>query len=534
MDCLCKVVDEAKGSALSAARLAKAEKAFTCLQERLQWNVTQGILMAVIINADGPCNFGDIAEFLRVNTLKVMSFEDDFSKLMDDGYLLRINERRGAYVVFPRALKALRANKPYITPCRKGLNLDEFLKELSDIMVEIRNHSIDEKLSKINKYLEDNAHLSFVKAFRDAKLSDQNGLLFLMAVNERVSSDDCVSRDEMEIFVGECTQTRRNLSGLLNGKSELITKRLLEEAGGDFMGGRSYTLTYEAKEKFLPGYEFESLQDPDVRQGLIHWDSLSDVPLFYNKEESEQMNQLADLMKEENLSGIQQRLKEHGQQTGFAVLLYGPAGTGKTESVKWLSRITQRDIMQADLSSLRDKYVGESEKAVKRLFKTYKKRCEKAERLPILLLNECDGILSKRLDHISSSVDQMNNTMQNIILEELEDFGGILLATSNLTQNMGDEATFRRFLFKVCLRLPNAETRTKIWQSKFKSLSAKDATLLADEFILSGGQIENISRKVLVQEILYNTKPHLEQLRKLSREELALTGKPMHTSIGFL
>jgi SpoVK/Ycf46/Vps4 family AAA+-type ATPase len=117
-----------------------------------------------------------------------------------------------------------------------------------------------------------------------------------------------------------------------------------------------------------------------------------------------------------------------------------------------------------DISEIRDKYVGESEKRLKAVFETYRNSIKHFEQVPILLFNESDALIGKRIN-VNNSVDQMNNAMQNIILQELEDFRGILMATTNLTSNL-DEAFERRFLFKIKYAKPSMGAKKSIWKSK--------------------------------------------------------------------
>ena len=187
---------------------------------------------------------------------------------------------------------------------------------------------------------------------------------------------------------------------------------------------------------------------------------------------------------------------------GFACLFYGTPGTGKTETVLQIARKTGRDIMQVDMSQMRDKFVGESEKNVKQIFTRYRRICRESDQTPILLLNEADALLGVRLTNVEHSVDQMENTMQNILLQEMENFDGILIATTNLTQNL-DGAFDRRFLYKVEFLKPTPEESRHIWQAMLPEISEEDAWTLAKQYAFSGGQIENIARKQIVNSILF-------------------------------
>ena len=214
-----------------------------------------------------------------------------------------------------------------------------------------------------------------------------------------------------------------------------------------------------------------------------------------------------------------ERLREKGMPTGFSCLFYGTPGTGKTELVQQLAIETGRDIYQVNLASLRDKYVGETEKRVQGIFNTYRTFVHKSDKAPILLFNEADAIFGKRMEHTEHSVDKMENAVQNIILQEMERFEGIMICTTNLTTNL-DSAFDRRFLYKVEFERPSNEARKKIWQSKLKDLTEEQAEMLAGRYDFSGGQIENITRKQIINSVLTDT-DHLdfEQIMRDCGEE---------------
>ena len=218
------------------------------------------------------------------------------------------------------------------------------------------------------------------------------------------------------------------------------------------------------------------------------------------------------MLQQEKFLGIQERMKENGMRTGFACLFYGAPGTGKTETALQLARSTGRDIMQVNVTDIKNKYVGESEKNIRAIFNRYRNYCNTCEVKPILLFNEADAIINKRNTNVERSVDKMENAIQNIILEEIEKLEGILIATTNLTSNM-DTAFERRFIYKVEFNKPDVITKAHIWKSMINELSDDDAKVLAGEFDLSGGQIENVMRKQFVDKILYNEQPTLEKLR---------------------
>ena len=144
--------------------------------------------------------------------------------------------------------------------------------------------------------------------------------------------------------------------------------------------------------------------------------------------------------------------------------------------------------------------------------------------MPILFFNEADAIINKRTENVAHSVDKMDNAMQNIILQEIENLDGILIATTNLTSNL-DHAFERRFLFKVEFHKPNIAVKTQIWQSMLKDLSYDEAQQLASHFDFSGGQIENIARKRTVDYILSGKYASIEEIEDYCRAEQLANSK---------
>jgi SpoVK/Ycf46/Vps4 family AAA+-type ATPase len=175
--------------------------------------------------------------------------------------------------------------------------------------------------------------------------------------------------------------------------------------------------------------------------------------------------------------------------------------------------------MKVEISLSKSMWFGESEKVIKRIFTDYKSFAKECERMPILFFNEADAIISKRRELGNSNVAQTENAIQNILLEELENFEGILIATTNLANNL-DSAFERRFLFKIQFQKPNTTIRAEIWKSKLPFLEIEDCNLLADKFDFSGGQIDNILRKNEIHEIIHGEKVNLGNLMIFCSEEI--------------
>lgn len=293
--------------------------------------------------------------------------------------------------------------------------------------------------------------------------------------------------------------------------------KMVECSKQGFFDNSVLTLTDNGKRLFF-GEDARNFMEKVGERDFFLPEKIVERKLFFGKDLQAQLDLLQNSLEETHYSQLRGRLEEKGMQKGIAALLYGPPGTGKTESVMQMAKATGRAIYHVDISSTKSCWFGESEKLIKEVFKKYEDVCENSERRPILLFNEADGIFSKRKDSDSSNVAQTENTIQNIILEEMERLDGILIATTNMAGNL-DGAFERRFLFKIKFDSPVAEARKSIWLSKLPSLTDIDAGDLAAAFTFSGGEIDNIVRKATIMEVLDGRMPELPEIKRLCREE---------------
>ncbi|MBI1822204.1 MAG: ATP-binding protein [Nitrospirae bacterium] len=218
---------------------------------------------------------------------------------------------------------------------------------------------------------------------------------------------------------------------------------------------------------------------------------------------------------------IQTRSKK--RQAAIAILLYGHPGTGKTLTASAISAELKRELLTFDCSTILNSYVGVSEKNVKMIFTRYREIASGMKNPPILLLNEADQFLHKRIS-ASKGVDHMYNQMQNIFLEQLEQFDGILIATTNLVDNM-DSAFSRRFHYKIEFSRPGLEERVKLWKAlipeKTPLAGDVDLSILAKRFDLSGGQLTLVIRNAAIKAARRGTQLCQQDFITTCEEEMA-------------
>ena len=188
--------------------------------------------------------------------------------------------------------------------------------------------------------------------------------------------------------------------------------------------------------------------------------------------------------------------------------------------------------MVVDVPQIKSKWVGDSEKNIKALFDRYRELVKRAKLTPILLFNEADAIIGIRQQGAQRAVEKMENSIQNIILQEMESLDGIMIATTNLQQNL-DKAFERRFLYKIKFEKPTAEARACIWRSMIPDLKEMDVQTLAAKYDFSGGQIENIARHYAIDNILHgNSDDALPML--INHCDNEKIGEPKTSCIGFV
>jgi SpoVK/Ycf46/Vps4 family AAA+-type ATPase len=292
-----------------------------------------------------------------------------------------------------------------------------------------------------------------------------------------------------------------------------------------------YHLTDAAKEALFPDIELVESTEADDKH-LTSYTTFSPKHLFYAPHIQSQIDRLAELLQQDQFKNVTDRLSENGMRKGFACLFYGSPGTGKTETVNQLARMTGRDVLMVDVSQIKSCWVGESEKNIKATFDRYRKYVKEKEVAPILLFNEADAVLGIRQEGAQRAVDKMENSIQNIILQEMETLEGIMIATTNLTCNL-DKAFERRFIYKIEFERPTLEAKQQIWKAMIPSLSDAFAHSLAKEFDLSGGQIENVARKRTVELILSGEEPSEEKIREYCMGEMVNSKQDKRVKIGF-
>lgn len=499
-------MDLAKDSNLDDNFFEKASPFIDYASGKLNLTEMQTVLLALFLDnsESSRIRISEIADFIGCSTTRILRLSKDVDTLVDLHYLKLSRSRQSiSYRMTWEVIDSLRNDTPYIHKEDAPEDTFSFFSHFAKLMQEKENDEISyhKIIERSEAMLEEIKDSIFAKELRNCNLDDDDLILFIFMAHLFVeNNDNRIGFHDIDDLYDNSELPYWCKKELRTGDSRLFETKLIEHVNDDGMVvSDCFKLTDYAKETLLP--EIQGTSVGRSLKGLIPWDTLVKKELVFNSEEKKAVEELTSILSKDRFEGVQQRLERAGMRKGFCCLFYGAPGTGKTETVYQIARQTGRNIMKVDVDKVKSCWVGESEKNIKGLFDRYRNICKNSDIAPILLFNEADAVLGVRMEGASRSVDKMENSIQNIILQEMETLEGIMIATTNLTGNL-DKAFERRFLYKIRYEKPSFEGRRKIWEIMLPGISPEGAATLAARFDLSGGEIENIARKHTVNAIL--------------------------------
>ncbi|MDD3008222.1 MAG: ATP-binding protein [Arcobacter sp.] len=371
--------------------------------------------------------------------------------------------------------------------------------------------------------------------FKDNGLNEQEQTLFLALLKEEYSGGDGSLRDMNSLIelISSDDYEKIKYRSLLEESSTLVSKSLIDydEVLTPFGGiNRNfyipdevlYKISHPTKKSASVGkIKLDTvIKEQDMFELISTNKSLDDVIL------NEKTKETLDALLKQVDKNVINRLKHWGikdKKKGIEakIIFYGVAGTGKTLTALALAKSLKKEVISFDCSKILSMYIGESEKNVRNIFDKYYELRTQTKSEPVLLLNEADQFLSSRAQGGMSSSDKMHNQMQNIFLEQIERFDGILIATTNLLENL-DKAFSRRFNYKIEFVKPNKAQRIELWKKLLPSNLPIEKDFNIEElakYELTGGQIElvikNTAYKIAISdEPLFRLEDFKEQITK--------------------
>ena len=526
MSALEDLLRDIEGCALHESYFTRHRTALTYLRKKLKLTEIQCLIVALLVECGTPVCFRELAVFLGLKRVGLMTHAEDFEELVRKRWMRHATARyRGekvkGYVLQQGVVEALQKNERYRPASLTAADDGELVNTVTRFHKRCKNDFLDPL------YLQDTWIAQLVADNPDRPLCREmmRRTSFESAILLRLVADYDEYHDTWEEGVDICEEIEAHTdceedllveADLLRHEAHpLIRAGLIAPKCEDGMARNGvFVITRKTLDELLPGYRPAQgkSQGKSADRNLIAHCGISYKPLFFNPEEQEGLERLSQMLVPTKLHDIQRRLVERGRRKGLTVLLYGAPGTGKTEFVLQVCKATGRDCFHVDLSAIRSKWVGESEANIRQVFRRYASLCQGDGNMPVLLFNEADGIFTRRNVQAVNACDKSENTIQNIILEEMENFDGILIATSNLLQTTMDAAMARRFLYKMELKKPGKAVRARIWQTMMPELPETVVEALSARFDLSGGEIENVVRKCEIDYFIDGRRPTLDKL----------------------
>ncbi|EAH9379700.1 ATP-binding protein [Campylobacter upsaliensis] len=418
---------------------------------------------------------------------------------------------------------------------------DEFLKVELYEKLSFARHSeyyavLKSHIKEFEKYIKECLKLSkfhnvLNAIFKEHSLNAKEQILFLSLLKEEytLSHENSAAREQNALLnlISENELELRQNKKLLEDDSKLLNLIEYDEylnAFGEL--SKSFFISDEVLERVINSptkqnqkLKLESLvKEQEIFELIEPNIDINDIIMPENTKEL-----LSNILKQKDKK-VLERLSLWGIKSSknieAKIIFYGPPGTGKTMSAFGVAKAMKKAVLSFDCSKILSKWVGESEQNVRKIFDTYKNIANSCKQSPILLLNEADQFLSTRIEGGSGS-DKMHNQMQNIFLEQIERFSGVLIATTNFLESL-DSAFSRRFDLKIEFKKPDFKDRLKMWE-KFLPQNADfeeafELETLA-KYELSGAQIlmvvKNTALKTAIsKDGIFTMRAFLESIQK--------------------
>ena len=469
----------------------------------------------LVQNSFTPVKLSELSKLELLNSS--VSLTPSFLKLMEDG--------------------SMDMSLPEITKYSDHLEYlqDQFFKIDLAQKLNVVKHNFDEKSPNIKRLkskltlLENRIkerviatphEIMLVGFFKENDLDEQEQMIFIALLKEEYSGGDESIRDMnslIDLISHDDYEKIKNRS-LLEESSKLVSTGLVDydEMLTPFGGiNRNfyipdevlYKISHPAKKKTRTSkIKIDNvIKEQDMFELISTDKTLEDVVL--NPKTKETLDALLQQVDKKVINRLKEwGIKDRKKGIDARIIFYGIAGTGKTLTALAMAKSLKRQVLAFDCSKILSMYVGESEKNVRKIFETYNDIRDRTKSEPILLLNEADQFLSSRVTESTSGSDKMHNQMQNIFLEQIERFDGILIATTNLLESL-DKAFSRRFNYKIEFVKPNKEQRLELWKKLLPANIPLDKDFdinKISEIELTGGQIElvikNTAYKVAVMD----------------------------------
>lgn len=426
---------------------------------------------------------------------------------------------------------ALKTSRPACFPHTKATAADALLLKITAKASSLRNRHIDAVMwqDACDTWIKKEA-AAFLRALDSKKLDAFSRSFTMYMACEYLAEEQPVELQKiLKVFFKDQFSRSRFRERLLDPDHPIYKLQLAEKLTSP--RGELYLKPTSGWLGQILSDKFEGQAWPEMPPALIRvqHDTIRFKELIYNKSTTQRAVQLTKLLKPNNYERYVKRARKQIGNGGLIILLSGPPGTGKTELARQLARSSTRDLLLFDVSRQRQMYFGESEKAIRDVFTTYRRLVEALAQPPILLFNECDSIFQRRMSS-SNNTAQTENAVQTILLNEMEDFSGIMICTTNRPEAT-DAAFARRFHFHMHIQEPDQIVRFSLLSEFFPDYDCRKLIDLSNRYRFTAAQLEVYRKQQLIGDIVTRKKADGEATLEQYLQSLAVPLSRLHVTI---
>lgn len=521
------VVGESFGTNNNETLMQQAE--IKELQKFFKINYNELVVLSILIKGGIRQEEQGIDAFLEYfggGLSGIKDINEALHSLISKGYVVSTTKNKFSktlikqtFQVDEKIYEALLNDKKDGLEFKPAENFNQLLKNVNEIFRKRKDGCFDSATLKklvereLSAATKDEA-LNWLNGFSDLSLEDK--ILFLFAAYTHQKDEEQIDLEyHIKQIEDNFAKQKAFRDSIANKTSSLITNDLLLRDEDGFIFDEFVGLTEKSKNVLFQKETNNVKKNAYKTATIIQPEDIFLEELFYNESEWQQINTIEKILSKEKHQLVVNQLIDNGLAKGISIIFNGSSGTGKTATAKRLAKITNRPLFCVDVEKIANKWIGDSEKNTKKIFDEYYEFSNQCELTPILFFNE-DSIFSKRVD-VGHSSDRTHNSMQNILLEQMEQFTGISIVTSNHAEKL-DKAFERRFLYKVEFEKPTKETQHNLLSNAFQNISKDTINTILEDYSFTGGQIYNIRKKYIMQCIIEDA--NLDELFiKLCKEE---------------
>ncbi len=371
------IYEEASDSKLSPEFYDTCNDALNFIRKKLNVTHFQSIMLAILANSDESKSLKEMASYTKCSPIRFRIHREELDDLHYRHFVQWSMSRCSLeYRIRDEFMKAVIDNTPYTPKKYEDYTAYDVYTKISKWIEMLKRDEelYDDIVKSVRQLFESTKHLTFSKELLTSELNDLAVMVILITVKDFVENhSEYISSSEILRILPEESGIKSFIF-VLNANTCILTKKGWMEnyTVNGMVEPDKFCLTDKFLETTLVELkEYIYTKEESISNLLLIPDAIAEKRMFYNERETEEIERLTKLLSIDKFKDIQQRLKEANMRTGFTCLFYGSPGTGKTETVLQLSRKTGRPIFQVNISEMKSKWVGESEKKIQGLFTTF-------------------------------------------------------------------------------------------------------------------------------------------------------------------